>query len=67
MQNAVTWFEIPANDFKKAVSFYNTVFGLEMFTHEMMGFPTAFFPSDRGAVGGTVIQSVGVSGGCRLS
>lgn len=59
MNNAVNWFEIPAKDFKRAVKFYNTIFDIEMFTHEAMGFPMAFFPSDRGAVGGTVIQKDG--------
>ena len=59
MQNAVNWFEIPAKDFKRAVHFYNTIFGIQMVTHEMMGFPMAFFPSDRGGVGGTVIMKEG--------
>lgn len=59
MNNAINWFEIPAKDFKRAVKFYNAIFGIEMFTHEAMGFPMAFFPCDRGAVGGTIMQKDG--------
>lgn len=50
MKRLIRWVEIPANNFEKAVEFYNAVFGLELealdFGHEKM----ACFPNDEGAI-----------------
>ncbi|MBL8153016.1 MAG: VOC family protein [Anaerolineae bacterium] len=53
--NAVTWFEIPAADFDRAVQFYSTVLAAEMRTENFMGIPNAFFPFDQQGVGGAVV------------
>ncbi len=58
MQNAINWFEIPAADFQRAVKFYNTIFGVQMHTQNMMGYDMAFFPAEKG-VGGAIIQGEG--------
>lgn len=44
--NALNWFEIPANDIKRAKKFYETVFSVKMEQQEMMGMKMAFFPAD---------------------
>jgi len=57
MQNAINWFEIPAADFDRAVTFYSTVLATEIQKAEFMGEPQAFFPSDQTSVGGAIVKS----------
>jgi predicted enzyme related to lactoylglutathione lyase len=57
MQNAINWFEIPAADFDRAVTFYNTVLETEIQKGEFMGELQAFFPSDHTSVGGAIVKS----------
>lgn len=57
MHNAINWFEIPATDFDRAVSFYNTVLGIEIRKDEFMGEPQGFFPGDDMAVRGAIVYS----------
>ena len=59
MQNAINWFEIPAADFDRAVTFYSTVLDTEIQKAEFMGEPQAFFPSDqtKNSVGGAIVKS----------
>ena len=56
MAHAINWFEIPAKNFERAKSFYETVLGIKM----MMPFPEmkyAMFPADmqNGEIGGGLI------------
>lgn len=60
MANAINWFEIPAQNFERAKSFYEAVLGMEM----MMPFPGmkyAMFPADmqNGEVGGGLMEEQG--------
>lgn len=55
VQNAITWFEIPAVNFDRAVKFYSTILAVTMRTENFMGVPNAFFPSDQEGVGGAVV------------
>jgi len=57
MQNAINWFEIPAADFDRAVTFYSSVLATEIQKGEFMGEPQAFFPSDQTSVGGAIVKS----------
>ena len=57
MQNAISWFEIPAADFDRAVTFYSTVLATEIQKAEFMGEPQAFFPMDQTSVGGAIVKS----------
>ena len=60
MQNAINWFEIPAADFDRAVTFYSNVLGTEIQKGEFMGEPQAFFPMDqmdKASVGGAIVKS----------
>lgn len=54
----ITWFEIPALNFQRAVEFYNQVFDIQMETSEVNTYSMAFFPHDTGA-GGAVVSGEG--------
>jgi predicted enzyme related to lactoylglutathione lyase len=56
MENLINWFEIPATDFSRAVSFYKGILGLEIQETEMFGTKMGFFPTDGTNVSGAVVQ-----------
>ena len=56
--NYITWFEIPATNFERAVNFYNQIFQIELLTNEMNGYSMAYFPTKEGA-GGAIICGEG--------
>jgi predicted enzyme related to lactoylglutathione lyase len=45
-ENTINWFEISVADIKRATTFYETIFGIEMEKQEAMGMLMAFFPSE---------------------
>ncbi len=57
MTNAVSWFELPAVDFSRAIKFYSTVLGTAITPNETMGVPLGMFPYVQGlGVGGAIIS-----------
>lgn len=58
IQNFISWFEIPASNFERAVEFYNRIFKIELETDQMNGYSMAFFPNQNG-VGGAIICGEG--------
>ena len=58
VKDYVSWFEIPAIDFKHAVQFYNHIFGIKMTENVTEANSMAFFPVTTG-IGGAVIASEG--------
>lgn len=56
MQNLINWFEVPATDFKRAVSFYKEILGVEIKETEMFGTKMGFFPTDGTNVSGAIVQ-----------
>lgn len=52
--NAITWFEIPAVNFERAVTFYETVLGEPLRRGEFDGLPHGFFGGE--GVAGAVVQ-----------
>ncbi len=46
--NSLNWFEIPATDIDRSRKFYETIFDLEMITHEMGDMKMAMFPMTPG-------------------
>ena len=46
MKNLINWFEIPASDFNRAVTFYKGILRVEIQETEMFGTKMGFFPSD---------------------
>lgn len=56
MENIINWFEIPATDFKRAVSFYKAILSVEVEETEMFGTQMGFFPSDGKNVSGAIVK-----------
>jgi len=56
MENLINWFEIPATDFNRAISFYKAILGVEIQETEMFGTKMGFFPSDGKNVSGAIVQ-----------
>ncbi len=50
MRKLVSWVEIPAVDFKRAVSFYNAILGIELQVIDCGTEKMACFPSGEGAI-----------------
>ena len=50
MQKLITWVEIPAVDFDRAVEFYNAVFKLNLSKEDFGQEKMACFPNDEGAI-----------------
>jgi len=46
MNNAISWFEIPATDLERAQKFYETVFGISMIPMDMENIRMRLFPLD---------------------
>ncbi len=59
MSNAINWFELPSNNFERAIKFYNEVLKADLQSMEMNGALMAFFPSDEKGVGGCIIKGEG--------
>ena len=58
----ISWFEIPAVNFKQAVVFYNKIYGITMETVENESVSMAFFPVTTG-IGGAIVSSLGSAPG----
>jgi predicted enzyme related to lactoylglutathione lyase len=57
MQTAISWFEIPATDFDRAVRFYEGIMGISIKREMINGFPNGFFVYEPGnGVGGAIIS-----------
>lgn len=56
MKNLINWFEIPATDFKRAVSFYTAILNVEIKETEVFGTKMGFFPTDGTNVSGAIVQ-----------
>lgn len=59
MANAINWFELPANNFSRAVKFYNEITGKELQFFEQGELQMAFFPAENNGVGGCVTYGNG--------
>jgi predicted enzyme related to lactoylglutathione lyase len=63
VKNNVVWFEIPSTDFKRAVAFYEAIFGQELNKMDFMGTPTAVFAYEKPAISGCVVHEKDVRPG----
>ncbi len=61
MNNAISWFEIPATDLGRAQKFYETIFGIELNPLDMENIKMRMFPLDdmMTQVGGALVDSGG--------
>jgi uncharacterized protein len=58
MKNALNWFELPTNDFARAVAFYGEILGTPLQTEVLGGIPNAIFPYDaKQAIGGSLVHN----------
>ncbi len=61
MDNAISWFEIPSKDLRRAQRFYETIFSISMIPMDMPNIKMRMFPIDdmsRG-IGGAIVDSGG--------
>jgi predicted enzyme related to lactoylglutathione lyase len=63
VKNNVVWFEIPSSNFQRAVTFYETIFALELQKGDFMGTPTAVFAYEKPAVSGSIVHEDAVRPG----
>lgn len=56
MQNLINWFEIPAKDFNRAVTFYKAILDVDIKEVDMFGSKMGFLPSDGTNVSGAIVQ-----------
>lgn len=61
MDNAISWFEIPATDIDRAQKFYETIFQIQMQPMDFQGVKMRMFPIDdpMKGIGGTIIDTGG--------
>jgi len=56
MKNMINWFEIPAKDISRAISFYKKVLDIDIQETDMMGTKMGFLPSDGKNVSGVMYK-----------
>ncbi len=56
MENMISWFEIPASDFARAVGFYKGILAVEIQEMDMFGTKMGMFPSDGENVSGAIVH-----------
>jgi predicted enzyme related to lactoylglutathione lyase len=61
MNNAISWFEIPATDLERAKNFYEAIFGISMIPMDLANIKMRMFPLDDSmtGIGGAVVDSGG--------
>jgi uncharacterized protein len=61
MDNAISWFEIPATDLDRAQKFYESIFGITLNPMDTPNIKMRMFPLDdmMNGVGGAVVDSGG--------
>ena len=55
--SAITWFQIPAADFQRAVRFYSSVLNTQLREETMLDERMGIFPHEEGGVGGAVTEA----------
>jgi hypothetical protein len=61
MKSAISWFEIPATDLKRATKFYETIFGISLIPLDLPNIKMRMFPVENQMtdIGGAVVDSGG--------
>ncbi len=57
IRNAINWFEIPVNDLKRAITFYENVFDITFTIEKMDDIDLAVFPAEKEGVAGALIKA----------
>ena len=63
MSSVLNWFDIPATNFERAVTFYETVLGISLIRENMLGAQIAIFPAPQGETTGAILARDGVTPG----
>ncbi len=58
-KHTINWFEIPVSQMDRAMKFYSAIFGVEMQKMDWQGIQMAFFPGEKDAVHGALVQGQG--------
>lgn len=59
MKHLISWVEIPATNFGRAVTFYKHILGQEVTEVDMFGTKMGLFASDSETVSGAIVQGEG--------
>jgi len=61
MKNAISWFEIPANDLDRARSFYENIFSIQLIPMDLPNLRMRLFPIDdpMNGIGGAIVHAEG--------
>src|SRR5690242_1181429 len=61
MDNAISWFEIPATDLGRATKFYEAIFSIQLVPLDMENIKMRMFPIDNPmtGIGGAIVDSGG--------
>lgn len=57
IKHAIHWFEIPVNDYERAISFYEKVFDIKLQKEKMNDIDFALFPATESSIAGALIKS----------
>ena len=57
MKNAINWFEIPVQNYERAIDFYENMLDAKLQRETMDGINLAIFPSDEDAVSGALVKA----------
>jgi predicted enzyme related to lactoylglutathione lyase len=60
--SVAVWFELPADDFERAVHFYEALFAISLKREQFGGETLAVFPYERPATSGAIVARPGNSG-----
>jgi predicted enzyme related to lactoylglutathione lyase len=58
-KSAISWFEIPATDYQRAINFYEAIFDCSLNRMDMDNFKMAMFEVEDGTTGGAVVHAPG--------
>lgn len=59
MKHLISWVEIPATNFERAITFYKQVLGQDITEMDMFGTKMGLFASDSETVSGAIVQGEG--------
>lgn len=55
MSTVINWFDIPATNLERAVTFYEAVLGIKLIQENMLGARMAIFPANPGEATGAIM------------
>lgn len=59
MNNILSWFEIPALDFARAVQFYKSLLNIEINSEEFGPYQMGFLRVEEGGISGSIVKGEG--------